>query len=195
MLACGICDDIVHALKGKAEVALLDSLLEDTVLMRDMLLAGGASGGMYGEAMSIYTELIKVSAVLSAAKSANLGPSSNPWDDRTQTKTAILRRLALGTAVGHAVPVTPLMKQLMTPPWGPASDPNATMIDPIGRYLHYEAAYVAGNNIKEEKEPTPLATRMCSRTLMDHAAVARHAATRHQRGPSVFSRRFHCMLC
>lgn len=127
--------------------------------MRDMLLAGGASGGMYGEAMSIYTNLIKASAVLSPAATVattttttititTLSPTSTvavPWDDRTQNKTAILRRLALGTAVEHAVSLTPQMKQLITPPWGPTSDPNATTIDPIERYLHYEAAYLAGD--------------------------------------------------
>ena len=59
--------------QGKAQEALVDSLLGNTMLMRDMLVAGGAQdtlvkeGGAqhYGEAMSIYTQITKASAVLS----------------------------------------------------------------------------------------------------------------------------------
>ena len=40
--------------QGKSEAALLESLLGDTVLMRDMLLAGGAKGGMYGQVTSYH---------------------------------------------------------------------------------------------------------------------------------------------
>ena len=35
--------------QGKPNEALLEALLGNTVLMRDMLLAGGASGGNYGQ--------------------------------------------------------------------------------------------------------------------------------------------------
>ena len=38
--------------QGKPEEALLGSLLGDTALMRDMLLAGGAKNGMYGQVTS-----------------------------------------------------------------------------------------------------------------------------------------------
>ena len=35
--------------QAKSDEALLESLLGNTVLMRDMLLAGGANGGNYGQ--------------------------------------------------------------------------------------------------------------------------------------------------
>ena len=56
--------------------------------------------------------------------------SSTPWDDRTQT--TVLRRLALATALAHAVPI------------GVAFGLPGT-IDPVARYLHYETAYLAGD--------------------------------------------------
>ena len=87
--------------------------------------------------MSIYTELIKASAVRAPdTAAAAAGVSLSPWDDRTQNKTAILRRLALGTAVEHAVPVGRFITQIIMPPWGPTSDPNATEVDPLSRYLY-----------------------------------------------------------
>ena len=97
------------------------------------------------QAMSIFTDLIKASAVLSVSAITARGGDPSLWDDRTQNKTAILRRLALGTAVEHAIPVSTLMTQKITPPWGPTSDPNTTVVDPIARYLHYEVAYLAGD--------------------------------------------------
>ena len=39
--------------QGAAEEALVGRLLGDTALMRDMLLAGGAKGGMYGEVTAL----------------------------------------------------------------------------------------------------------------------------------------------
>jgi len=45
----------IHVFRqGKSEEALLTALLGDTVLMRDMLLAGGANGGMYGQVTSTH---------------------------------------------------------------------------------------------------------------------------------------------
>ena len=68
------------AAKSEANEALLGQLLGDATLMRDMLLAGGAVSSedqkgapgpaRYGEAMAIYAEIAKASAVLSNISSA-----------------------------------------------------------------------------------------------------------------------------
>ena len=67
------------------------------------------------------------------------------WDDRSQNKQAVLHRLAIGTAVEHAVPIKYRFKQSVQPSWGPSSDPSVEIIDPIQRYLHYESAYLSGD--------------------------------------------------
>jgi hypothetical protein len=107
--------------------ALVDQLLGDTMLMRDMLIAGGANGGKYGEAVAIYTKLLKVSKLLSLEER----DEDELWDDRSQKN--ILRRLALGTAVEHAIPI----KHHFPVP--------TTFVEPVARYLHYEKAYMAGD--------------------------------------------------
>lgn len=128
--------------QGKTQEELVDNLLANPVLMRDFLVAGGATNGMYGQAMSIYTDIVKASSLLSSTKA-----SSDPdyWDDRSQNKQAILRRLAIGTALEHAVPIKYRFKQSVTPAWGPTWDPTVGIIDPVKRYLHYENAYVSGD--------------------------------------------------
>ena len=68
------------AVAGPSEEALVDKLLGDPALMRDMLVAGGAANGYYGEAMSIYSTLVKKSSALQAAVAA--APTSGPWDER-----------------------------------------------------------------------------------------------------------------
>jgi hypothetical protein len=114
-----------YASQGSTQAALVDKLLKDTLLMRDMLVAGGAEGGMYGEAMEIYDNLYKKSDFLgNAERGAEL------WDDLSQ-KT-ILHRFALGTALQLAVPV-------------PLRFAKGVSADPVARYLHYEAAYKAGD--------------------------------------------------
>jgi len=73
--------------RGTAQSKLVDDLLGNVSLMRDMLSNGGAKGGNYGQAMYIYT------SILSTIKQNN----SNDTD--------ILHRLALGTSLEHAVPI------------------------------------------------------------------------------------------
>ena len=65
--------------QGETQQKLIDDLLNNTHLMRDMLQAGGAKEGRYGEAMQIYTSI-------------------NTYD-------GILDRLALGTSLELAVPL------------------------------------------------------------------------------------------
>jgi hypothetical protein len=82
--------------------ALVGKLLADDQFMKEMLSAGGASQGKYGRAMEIYSAIQQVSP---------------------QARTGCLQRLALATALEHAVP---------------------TAVDPVKRYLHYEQAYLQG---------------------------------------------------
>jgi len=103
------------AQQGKAQEELVEKLLADTVLMREMLEAGGANGGKYGQAMEIYTDIQK------ATRNAGDG---------------ILHRLALGTCTEHAVPVG--QRNAIAETNAPA------FVDPVKRYLHYEKAYLDG---------------------------------------------------
>lgn len=143
-----------------ANEALVQKLLADPVLMRDMLVAGGPTSSetdkgnpgpkRYGEAMLIYEQIVAASHVLSDATLAGdaNADADAPWDDRSQD--SILKRFALGTALEHAVPIhlhyahkdcDEAYDWCPTPP----ADANVTMVDPVARYLHYEAAYRAGD--------------------------------------------------
>jgi hypothetical protein len=95
--------------------ALVEMLLADDKLMKEMLVAGGASYGKYGQAMKIYT------AIQQASAKAGEEP---------------LQRLALATSLEHATPIAQSNAQ-------DQSDAPST-IDPVKRYLHYEKAFLAG---------------------------------------------------
>jgi len=102
------------AQQGAQQKALVEKLLADAVLMKQMVIADGAKGGKYGQAMRIYTDIQKAS---------------------TKAKAGVLQRLALGISLEHAVPV----KQ--TNPKAQADAPAT--VDPVKRYLHYERAFLA----------------------------------------------------
>ena len=92
----------VFAVQGAAEAALVDKLLADTILMKDMLVAGGPANGHYGEAMSIYSKLLAGSSALRESVAAAPADAAL-WDDREPAN--VLKRLAVGTAVALAVPL------------------------------------------------------------------------------------------
>ena len=103
------------AQQGAEQKSLVDQLLADAALMKQIVVAGGPVGGKYGEAMKIYSDIQKAS---------------------THAKDGILQRFALGTSLEHAVPVGQS---------NPQDQPNApTTVDPVKRYLHFEKAYLAG---------------------------------------------------
>jgi len=103
------------AQQGKEQEALVEKLLGDDALLKQMLVAGGAAGGQYGRAMEIYT------AIQQASPKAGAG---------------LFQRLALGVSLEHAVPI----KQSNAP-----SATNApAIVDPVNRYLHYEKACLNG---------------------------------------------------
>lgn len=95
--------------------ALVEKLLADPALMKEMLVAGGASFGKYGQAMEIFTQIQKASA---------------------KAKEGMFYRLALGTSLEHASPIAQ---------GNPKSQTDAPQnVDPVKRYLHYEKAYLDG---------------------------------------------------
>jgi len=103
------------AARGENQEKLISQLLADGDLMVRMVAADGAMGGRYGEAMEIHT------AILKASDKAGDG---------------VLQRLAVATAVEHAVPI----KQRNA-----TADTNAPEhVDPVKRYLHFEKAFLDG---------------------------------------------------
>ncbi|HUT13166.1 MAG TPA: hypothetical protein VMY42_21940 [Thermoguttaceae bacterium] len=103
------------AQQGKEQEALVDTLLADGDLMKQMVIADGAKGGKYGQAMKIYTDIQKAS---------------------TKAKDGALQRLAQGISLEHAVPIAQSNPRAQT-------DAPAT-VDPVKRYLHYEKAFLDG---------------------------------------------------
>jgi formylglycine-generating enzyme required for sulfatase activity len=112
------------ASQGNQEAALIDQLLGNTDLMKQILVADGAKRkregrsygpAQYGPTMKIYTVIRKVS---------------------DKASEGVLQRLALAIALEHAIPVSRQNPKALTD--GPE------FIDPARRYLHYEKAYLAG---------------------------------------------------
>lgn len=103
------------AQQGPQQEALVAALLANGDLMKQMVVADGASGGKYGQAMKIYTDIQKASA---------------------KAKNGALQRLALGISLEHAVPIGQSNPQAQT-------DAPAT-VDPVKRYQHFEKALLDG---------------------------------------------------
>ncbi len=103
------------AQQGKEQEELVEKLLADDALMKQMVIADGAEGGRYGRAMEIYTAIQKASP---------------------KAGTGHFQRLALGIALEHAVPAEQSNAKAETN--APAT------VDPVKRYLHYEKAWLDG---------------------------------------------------
>lgn len=93
----------------------VEQLLADESLMMEMMMAGGARFGKFGEAMKIFSVIQKVSP---------------------QAKEGIFRRLALATSLEHANPIQQSNS--------PNVKVQSTYVHPVKRYLHYQEAYKAG---------------------------------------------------
>lgn len=101
--------------KSSENAAVVEQLFANEALMMEMMEAGGASFGQFGEAMKIFSFIQKVSP---------------------QAKDGVLRRLALATSLEHARPIVQS---------NCANIPNqAPNVHPVKRYLHYEKAYLGG---------------------------------------------------
>lgn len=101
--------------QSSENAALVAQLLADEALMKEMMVAGGARFGKFGEAMKIFSVIQKVSP---------------------QSKDGVLRRLALATSLEHADPVTQNNS--------PNVKDQSTHVHPVKRYLHYEKAFLGG---------------------------------------------------
>ena len=101
--------------QSKEHEKLIERLLADPDLMKQMLVADGAKEGRYGRAMKIYTDIQKASS---------------------KAREGVLQRLALAVALEHAVPIAQRNAKSRT-------DAPAT-VDPVKRYLHYEKAFLDG---------------------------------------------------
>ncbi len=108
------------AQQGDAHKALLDKLFADEAQMKQILMSGGANGGEYGEAMHVYT------AILKASEKAG--------------KPGILQRLALGTALQQ--PWLDIENKGSVN--GIVFPDNKNPDGQVARYLHYEKAYLDG---------------------------------------------------
>ncbi|NNE92772.1 MAG: SUMF1/EgtB/PvdO family nonheme iron enzyme [Verrucomicrobiales bacterium] len=113
------------AQQGRDQWSLVESLLANTDLMKQMLVADGAKApkmgrngygpAQYGPAIQIYSNIQKTSDKASAG---------------------VLQRLAVATSLEHAVPIAQANPEA-------ATDAPAT-VDPVKRYLHFEKAHLGG---------------------------------------------------
>jgi hypothetical protein len=108
------------AQQGPDKEKLLDQLFADEALMRQILEAGGANGGEYGEMMEVYAAIL--------AKS-----------ERARERGTIFQRLALGTAI-HMPWLDGRDKGGVH---GIVFRDNSNIAQ-VPRYLHYEKAYLDG---------------------------------------------------
>jgi hypothetical protein len=103
------------AQQGPEQAALVEKLLGDAKLMKEMLIGGGAQDGRYGRAMQIYTAIQKASP---------------------EAGEGLFQRLALAVSLEHAVPIAQS---------NPQAQINApAIVDPVKRYLAYEKAFLKG---------------------------------------------------
>jgi hypothetical protein len=114
------------AQQGPGQEKLLEDFFADEALMRQVLEAGGANGGEYGEMMEVYT------AILAAS-------------ERARERGTIFQRLALGMAIQ--------MPWLNAEEVGGEEGKGGvhgiifnanSNIKQVPRYLHYEKAYLDG---------------------------------------------------
>jgi hypothetical protein len=103
------------AQQSDVNAKLVDRLLNDWGLMKQMVMHDGAVDGKYGQAMKIYTDIVEA--------------------DRRATQ-GVLHELALAVALEHAVP-----KNQANP--ANATDASA-IVDPVARYREFATAYEKG---------------------------------------------------
>lgn len=104
---------------------LIENLLTDKDLMLQMLIADGAAGGKYGQAMKIYTNILKASP---------------------KAKEGIYQRLAMATSLAHAEPVhkRDISSGTVVKVTDEMKLDASLFIDPVQRYLSFEKWYDAG---------------------------------------------------
>ena len=107
-----------------------DKQQQNRLLLRDMVLSGGARKGQYGPALEIYTQLMShIDCGYGQYDNNNTKITSRKKDDDNQL--LLLQRLALAVALELSDPL-------------PEFHQDTIHVDPIQRYLHYEQAYLMG---------------------------------------------------
>lgn len=132
------------AQQGPEEEKLLEKLFADEPLMRQILEAGGANGGEYGEAMQVYAAILKASErareVGSIFQRLALGTSIHmPW---LQEETKVVKLDAEAEA-GAEVPIVPQIDMKKGGVYGIVYVTQTTIAQ-VPRYLHYEKAFLDG---------------------------------------------------
>lgn len=112
------------ASQGERQAKLIEKLLSDPELRKKMLVADGAARpkqgrsegpAQYGPAMQILSDIQRASS---------------------RASEGVLHRLALAISLEHAVPIQQA---------NPVAQTDApAKVDPVGRYLHYEKAFLDG---------------------------------------------------
>lgn len=108
------------AQQGEKQEKLIEQLFADEALMRQILEAGGANGGEYGEMMEVYTAILEKS-------------------ERARERGTIFQRLALGMSIQMPW----LNGRARGGVYGILHNANSG-IEQVPRYLHYEKAYLDG---------------------------------------------------
>lgn len=108
------------AQQGEKQEKLLEQLFADEALMRQILDAGGANGGEYGEMMEVYTAILEKS-------------------ERARERGTIFQRLALGMSIQMPW----LNGRERGGVHGILYNANSG-IEQVPRYLHYEKAHLNG---------------------------------------------------
>jgi hypothetical protein len=123
------------AQQGPENQKLVDQLLANKDLMLQMLVNDGASGGKYGQAMKIYTDIQKASP---------------------KAKDGIFQRLAMAVSIAHATPIVkrdrPTGADGLEVSDTDTPDKGSKFLDPVQRYLSYEKWYEAGELQKGFKD-------------------------------------------
>jgi len=109
-----------YASRGEKQAGLVELMLSDADLMKQMAVADGARAekngpARYGQAMKIYADIQRASA---------------------KASSGVLQRLAVAIALEHSVPRGLRPAKALT-------DAPKT-VDPLKRYLSYEKAYLGG---------------------------------------------------
>ncbi|MFO0824292.1 MAG: hypothetical protein U0792_14460 [Gemmataceae bacterium] len=128
------------------KAALVDSLLADDKLMKEMLIADGAEYGGFGQAMEIYTAIQKASS---------------------KAREGIFQRLALATSLEFAKQGGESKAKGKTKDADDLELSNHGIVDPVKRYLHYEKAYLNGELDPAFKTFTTWEYRMVVNTIAE----------------------------
>ena len=125
---------------SKSNQELIQQLLGDPQLMKQMVLADGAKEGKYGRAMQIYVQIQEEREQKKKNDDDDQcleGQDDFPVDPAKQ-KAPVLDRLALALSLEHAVPLPQ-----HNPDAVEVTPENAT-VNPIKRFFHYQRAFVRG---------------------------------------------------